>query len=98
MDRRELLSTTGGVAAPTAVASAPARADGAGEAAAAPYIGTGARELGLAMPWRDNGRGFGDSARRLARRIEALTDGRFRIAMTSGSDGATAELTHASAH
>jgi TRAP-type mannitol/chloroaromatic compound transport system substrate-binding protein len=99
MDRREFLKTTGGVAAAaTAGTVATAHELAASEAPAAPAIGSGTQELGLAMPWPDNGKGFGDSARRLARRIEALTGGRYRVAMREGADAHAADLAHGSAH
>lgn len=97
MDRREFLKTTGSAAAAATAAGAAAEAAGS-QALASPAIATGTTEIGLAMPWPDNGRGFGDSARRLARRIEALTGGRYRIALRSGGDAASAELLHGSTH
>jgi TRAP-type mannitol/chloroaromatic compound transport system substrate-binding protein len=99
MDRREFLKTTGSVAAAATAATAAAAQEAVGsEAIATPAIGSGIKEFELAMPWADNGRGFGDSARRLARRIEALTDGRYRIALRTGSDGHGADLAHGTAH
>lgn len=98
MDRREFLRTTGGAAAATATGAAAAGAGTFSEDIKAPHVGGGTREVGLAMAWPDNGRGFGDSARRLARRIEALTDGRYRITLLEGADGTGAALTHGMAH
>jgi TRAP-type mannitol/chloroaromatic compound transport system substrate-binding protein len=99
MDRREFLRTTGGVAAAATGATLAAPGEGAAaEALSAPAIGTGVKELGLAMAWADNGRGFGDSGRRLARRIEALTGGRYRIAINAGADSGAADLWHGTQH
>ncbi|HKZ97480.1 MAG TPA: hypothetical protein VJ045_10925 [Hyphomicrobiaceae bacterium] len=102
MDRREFLKTTGGAAALTAAATA-ATAATAGETPpaaeiAAPAIGSGARELRLAMPWPDDGKGFSDSARRLARRIEAAAAGRLRVTIVTGEEDGEADLSHGTAH
>lgn len=83
MDRREFLRTSGGVAAAAVAAGSAAAAseqpdEGASRAA------EDATVLRLAMPWPDDGKGFGDSARRLARRIEAATAGRYRIDIIEG--------------
>src|SRR5262249_3863603 len=59
----------------------------------------GRTTLELAMPWLDDGRGAGDSARRLARRIEAMTDGRHRIEIVGEAPASsTLDLRHGSAH
>lgn len=93
MDRRSFLKTTGAAAATASAghlaateataAAAPREAATAAlhEAAspAAPAIVSGVRELLLAMPWRDAVSGPADLAARLARRIEAAFDGRWRI-------------------
>ncbi len=99
MDRREFLKTTGSVAAAATAATAAAAQEAmASQAIATPAIGSGIKELELAMPWADNGKGYGDSARRLARRVEALTDGRYRILLRTASDGQAADLAHGTAH
>lgn len=107
MDRREFLKTTSGAAALAATATAAVASEAAQDAAAiaSPAVSTGARELRVAMAWPDNGRGFADSAHRLAQRIETLTDGRFRFrfvsGVTNGIDAVTrgeADLYHGSAH
>lgn len=80
MDRREFLRTSGGIAAAAAAAgTTAAQAQGPEAAPAAPAVQSGARRLSLAMPWPDDGKGPGDSARRLSRRIEVLSQGRLRI-------------------
>lgn len=92
MDRREFLITSGGAA----VAAASPAVVQAGEAGPAPRIRPDATPLTLAMPWADAPQGPADSTRRLARRIEALTGGRYRIeilAADSGPDSA-ADLVH----
>lgn len=107
MDRRTFLKSTGGVAA--AAAAAAAGTAGPGHAHAGDHDGSTpgseGRLLRLAMTWPDDGKGFGDSGRRLARRIEALTAGRFRIEILetakTGIDavnGGEADLYHASEH
>ncbi len=83
MHRRDFLRTTGSVAAVAGVSATafakPSQAPiGRVEA---PSVVSGARELGLSVRAPDNGRGFGENARRLARRIEELTGGRYRIAI-----------------
>jgi TRAP-type mannitol/chloroaromatic compound transport system substrate-binding protein len=99
MDRREFLKTTGGAVSVAASATAAVAAETEDRRpVAAPAIGSGTRELRLAMPWADNGRGFGDSARRLARRLEALSERRLRIVIGAGTQLAEADLVHASAH
>lgn len=100
MDRREFLITTGGAAV---VAAAPAAAPQAGEPAPPPEDArplAGATRLSLAMAWADTPQGPADSARRLARRIEAMTGGRTRIeiAASAGRPDAEADLVHGSPH
>jgi TRAP-type mannitol/chloroaromatic compound transport system substrate-binding protein len=79
MDRREFLITSSG-AAVAAASATPVQAEGAPAppAAAIPLRGT-APLLRLAMPWTDAPQGPADGAHRLARRLEALTGGRYRI-------------------
>jgi TRAP-type mannitol/chloroaromatic compound transport system substrate-binding protein len=98
MDRREFLITTSGAA--VAASSAAATVAGAAEQGLeAPAIVPGRTTFELAMPWRDDGRGAGDSARRLARRIEAMTDGRTRIEIVGEAPASlTSSLRHGTAH
>lgn len=101
MDRREFLKTTGGVAAAAAAA-----ATGTGAVAnAGPSDASAAHTLRMAMRWPDDGKGFGDTARRLARRIEAATGARFRIQIVETSKpgidaiaSGAADLYHATEH
>ncbi len=107
MDRREFLRTSGGIAAAAATGTSAALAqDGtAATVAGAPAVQSGARRLRLAMPWPDDGKGAGDSARRLAQRIEVLSGGRFRVeigeleqARSGGIGPADADLWHVAEH
>jgi TRAP-type mannitol/chloroaromatic compound transport system substrate-binding protein len=82
MDRREFLKTTGVAAAAAAAGATGAHA--AGEAGAA-QTSAGAKLLRMVMPWPDDGKGFGDSARRLARRIEAATGSRCRVELVEST-------------
>ena len=101
MDRRKFLMTTGGAAA---VAAGPAAASQANQAAA---VAPGresqladATPLKLSMPWADTPHGPADSVRRLARRVEAMMGGRYRIEIAAGSgapDG-SADLVHGPAY
>lgn len=104
MDRREFLKSTGGAAAAAAAATA-----GVAEAKEALQSGqdhpAGGRLLRLAMNWPDDGKGFGDSGRRLARRIEAATGSRYRIEIRETSKtgieaiaAGEADLYHATEH
>lgn len=98
MDRREFLITTSG-AAVAASAAATTAATASEPELAAPSVGGARRTLELAMPWADDGKGFGDSARRLARRIEALTDGRYRVEIRDAQPaGGSGDLAHGTAH
>lgn len=99
MDRRAFLITSGGAA----VAAAASGAALAGETASAPAdqrpAAAGARHLRLAMAWADTPQGPADSARRLARRLETLTGGRYRIEVLAAAGGAgDADLLHGTAH
>lgn len=81
MDRRDFLRTTSSAAAAAATvaaASAPAVAE-----TPAPAIGPGIRDLRLATPWTGVA-GLADQAHRLAQRIETLSDGRYRVAVSGG--------------
>lgn len=91
MDRREFLRTTGAAAAAATTATA-ATADVARTAlssqegkVAAPAVAKGLHELRLAMPWPDSVAGPADQARRLAQRIGAMSEGRYRIAFVPGA-------------
>ncbi|WP_295555475.1 hypothetical protein [uncultured Hyphomicrobium sp.] len=96
MDRREFLITSGG-AAVAATSSAAAHAEGPFPAAVADGQGI---PLKLSMPWADTPQGPADGVRRLARRIEAMTGGRYRIEVVAQGSGlaSEADLVHGSAH
>lgn len=100
MDRRDFLKSTGSAAAVVGVASTAAsgNTNAAAHDFAAPNIASGTRELTLAMSALDNGRGSGESARRLARRIESLTSGAYRINIIAGDEVRDADIRHGSAH
>lgn len=88
MDRRDFIKASG------ATAAAAVGATVAAEAApiSAPAVVSGTRELRLGMPWDQNGRGFDDSARRLAQWIATASGGRYRL--TVAPEAATlADLT-----
>ena len=98
MDRREFLITTSGAAVVASTAASTVAGATEPEIAAPSVVGT-RRTLELSMPWSDDGKGFGDSARRLARRIEALTDNRYRIEIHEAQPAGTAtDLAHGTAH
>ncbi len=91
MDRREFLISTGGGAAAAALAGSAALAQSSGDTAfAAPTPATQRQTLTYAMPWADTGRGFGDSARRLALRIQEATDGRISCVLSQSRSEAQA--------
>lgn len=93
MDRRAFLITTSGAAV---AAASPVTAQAA---EALPAAGSDDRQgvpLKLAMPWTDTPQGPADSARRLARRFESMTDRRYRIEVVA--DRADADLVHDSTH
>ncbi len=101
MDRREFLITGGGAAvAAASPAAAPSEDAPAPSAVGAPTPVTSPL-LRLAMPWADTPQGPADSAHRLARHLEALTGGRYRIEVAASAaslpdhDG---ELTLSPAH
>jgi TRAP-type mannitol/chloroaromatic compound transport system substrate-binding protein len=101
MDRRDFLKTTGSAAAAVSVTGAAASSQAHAEPQAAPsvpHIHSGVRELTLALPAPDNGRGLAENARRLARRIEALTGGTYRISAISGEAAHDTDMQHGSAH
>ena len=89
MDRRDFIKASG------ATAAAAVGATVAAEAApiSAPAVVSGTRELRLGMPWDANGRGFDDSARRLAQWIATASGGRYRL--TVAPEAATAGGLHA---
>jgi TRAP-type mannitol/chloroaromatic compound transport system substrate-binding protein len=101
MDRRDFLLTTGGavVAATSSVgAHAAAGGDGTTGAATAPSAhGTSVLRLGMAFP--DAANGPSDTAHRLARQVETMTGGRYRIEIAAdcGPQG-DADLFFGSAH
>jgi TRAP-type mannitol/chloroaromatic compound transport system substrate-binding protein len=82
MDRRDFLKTTGATAVTAGAASAAAAGDAA--PVPAPAVLSGVRELTLSS---DRAYQPGEGADRLARRIEAATDSRYRIVIRDG-DGA----------
>lgn len=97
MDRREFLISTGGTAAVAALSGTAAKAaGGGGEILAAPAIATKRQTLSFSMPWADTGRGYGDSARRLALRVHEATDGRITFALAASRD--EAQVTHGPAY
>ncbi|MCC7253259.1 hypothetical protein [Hyphomicrobium sp.] len=98
MDRREFLITSGG-AAVAATSSTALAEEAAPVQGVAPYSGHRTL-LRLSMPWTDAPQGPADSVRRLAQRIEAMTEGRYRIevAAQAGSPAADADLVHGPAH
>ncbi len=92
MDRRDFLKTTGAAAATVAAGTAVA------EAQPAPAIISGVEHLTLVSAWEADLPGF--DAVRLARRIETMTAGRYRIEMRAKSATALADadLSFAGAH
>ncbi len=72
MDRRSFIKTAG---------------LGAGAAAlAAPAIASGVRQLKMVTSWPKNFPGLGTAAARVAKRIEAASDGRFKIRVYAGKE------------
>ncbi len=100
MDRRNFLKSTGGAAAAVGVASTATsgQAQAAPPEIATPNIASGTRDLTLAMSAADSGRGPGESARRLAQRIENLTEGAYRIRVVAGEAARDADVRHGSAN
>ncbi len=95
MDRRDFLITTGGAV----VAATSATAGAASAQTESPAVLGSARVLRLALPWADAPHGPADHVRRLARQIETMTGGRYRIEISAGQDaGADADLSFAPAH
>lgn len=98
MDRREFLITTGGAAV---AATSPIAAHATDSGAATQTVHeTGARVLRLSMPWADTPQGPADSLRRLVRRFESMTEGRYRVEILVQDQGfaADADLVHGAAH
>lgn len=105
MDRRDFIKHTGAVAAAATVGIGTQAAIAAQPAQpSAPRVGKNVRELRLTMPWMQNGRGFDDSARRLAQSISVLSDGRYRISVMPQAESLAAladgqaDLYHGSGH
>jgi TRAP-type mannitol/chloroaromatic compound transport system substrate-binding protein len=97
MDRRDFIKQTSVAAVAAAVGTgASAAAHAASASVAAPAVGQGRRELRLAMPWLQNGRGFDDSARRLAASLNVLSSGQLSVKVLPGGSGLDA-LTHGNA-
>lgn len=97
MDRREFLITSGGAA--VAAASPIAAYASENSAEFSNSYADNATVLRLAMPWADAPQGPADGVRRLVRRFETMTGGRYRIEISAGTDvGADADLVHGSAH
>lgn len=91
MDRRDFIKSTGLTAAAVASGATTAAAlDRRATPVAAPNIATGIRELRVAAPWPQTGRGFDDSARRLAQSIATLSDGRLRLTFAARPQGLAA--------
>ncbi|HYD15354.1 MAG TPA: hypothetical protein VEA77_03035 [Hyphomicrobium sp.] len=97
MDRREFLITSGGAA--VAAASPVVASAHAADTAVVANLGS-VTVLRLSTPWADIPQGPADSVRRLARRFETMTSGRYRIEITNGAamPAAEADLVHGSAH
>jgi len=106
MDRRSFLKTTSAAAAAATTATA-ATAEILEKTTPnpAPAVAKGVKELRFAMPWSDGVTGFADQARRLAQRIEAMSEGRYRFTFAHGvANGLSAvqrgeaDLYHGSEH
>ncbi len=93
MDRRNFLKSTGGAAAAAAATAASVASAHAGTGAlATPAIGSGAKDIRVAINWPDNGKGIADSARRLAQRIEVATERRYRLTFAASAKSAIAAV------
>lgn len=89
LDRRAFLKSTTAAAAASAAVAPRSVSDAAADTAtrsvaapspaASPAVHAGTRDLVLAMPWPDSVSGPADQAFRIARRLEAALDGRWRI-------------------
>jgi TRAP-type mannitol/chloroaromatic compound transport system substrate-binding protein len=104
MDRRDFFKQAGAAAAAVAGTAGVSASALASSQIASPHVASGIRELRLAMPWQQNGRGFDDSARRLAQSIGDLSQGRYRITVLPQAAGVAAlasgeaDLYHGSGH
>lgn len=102
MDRRDFIKTTAAAAA--AAAAGTSAANASPSSVATPHVATGIRELRIAMSWPQNGRGFDDSARRLALSIATLSAGRYRLSVSPHREGidalssGRADLYHGAGH
>jgi TRAP-type mannitol/chloroaromatic compound transport system substrate-binding protein len=97
MDRREFLITSGGAAVATATVASSQATENSIESSRS--FARDAAVLRLDMPWADTPQGPADSARRLIRRFETMTGGRYRIEITSGGGLAgDADILLGSAH
>ncbi len=95
MDRRNFLRTTGAAAAAAAAVATPqALAASSTATVTAPAIVSGIRTLTFDTPWRNGVAGLADDARRLARRIEAMSGEELKI-IACEMDGAGADLVFA---
>ncbi|MDO9382398.1 MAG: twin-arginine translocation signal domain-containing protein [Hyphomicrobiaceae bacterium] len=105
MDRRDFIKSTGVAAAAIAAGTTSAVAQApASPAAPAIHAAPAARELRVASAWPQTGRGFDDSAHRLAQAIATLSGGRYRLTFSPSPDGLSAltsgkaDLYHGSGH
>jgi len=97
MDRREFLISSGGAAV---AAASPATAQAETTPDPTTTTSEGGKLVRLSMPWADAPHGPADSTRRLARRIEVMTGGRYRVEIQAAGDRTPgdADLVHGSAH
>lgn len=106
MDRRDFIKHSSAAAAAASLGAGAAAANATRDVSrnAAPHVATSTQELRLCMPWTQNGRGFDDSARRLAQAIATASDGRYRIVVIPTARGldclndGSADLYHGSGH
>lgn len=84
IDRRRLLKGAGLVSAATVLAACDASSKGS--APGAPAIASKKRSLKMVTTWPKNFPGLGTGAARLARRIEALSDGNIAIKLYAGGE------------
>ena len=107
MDRRDFIKSTGVAAAAIATGTTTVVAQPAiTHSPSAPAIHTvpAVRELRVASAWPQTGRGFDDSAHRLAQAITTLSGGRYRLTLSPSQDGlgaltsGEADLYHGSGH
>lgn len=104
MDRRDFIKNTGVAAVALGSGAGAASAASERDTVTAPHIASGVRELRLAMPWPQNGRGFDDGARRLSQTIRDLSQDRVRVSILPQQTSAAAlaagdaDLYHGSGH